>query len=52
MRAVTDNNANQIADYFTAWLADHGEELTVRGRKPTFLLPPAWYVGGTTKAEA
>lgn len=44
MRTVT-GDAGSITSHFTAWLANHGETITVRGGSPTFVLPPTWYLG-------
>ncbi len=44
MRAVTDEDA--VTARFNEWLAGCGNLITIRGGKPTFLLPPSWYVLG------
>ena len=44
MRTVTGDDTGSITSHFVAWLADHGETITVRGGSPTFVLPPAWYL--------
>ena len=44
MKTVTGNDTAPVTNQFAAWLADHGETITVRGGSPTFVLPPAWYL--------
>jgi hypothetical protein len=44
MRAVTAGDSGPVASRFAEWLADRGQQITVRGGSATFLLPPAWYL--------
>lgn len=46
MRAVSLDAAGPIAEHFASWLDQNSGAVTVRGGKPTFLLPPEWYAGG------
>jgi hypothetical protein len=44
MRAVTAGDSGPVAGRFDEWLTDYGQQITVRGGSPTFLIPPAWYL--------
>jgi hypothetical protein len=44
MRTVNGDDTGPFTSQFAAWLADHGEAITVRGGRPKFVIPPAWYL--------